>query len=79
MEYQCFDLSPRYKLAHEDDAPVLLETDCLSEASGFIYDRFKELGIECAIWQPRLEIYRGHYKHPVKHSKRGKDGKFVTN
>jgi hypothetical protein len=77
MEYQCFDLDPRYKLAHADDAPVLLETDCLAEACTFVYNRFKETGIECAVWQPRSKGYREVYQHKTYHSKRGPNGRFV--
>lgn len=72
-EYQCFYLDPRYKLAHADDAEVLLETDDLAEACTFIYRKFKEEGKDIAVWQPRTQGYRGHYQQ----LKRDKKGRFI--
>lgn len=76
MEYQCYDLDPNFKLFHGDN-PVLLETDCLAEACTFVYNRYRELNIECVVYQPRTKGYREIYKHQTTHSKRGSDGRFV--
>jgi len=76
-EYQCFDLDPALKLGHGDN-PVLLETDDLAEACGFIYKRHKETGKETAVWQPRQRVYRDHYLITNRHSTRGADGRFIT-
>ena len=76
MEYQCVDLDPAFKLSHGDNKP-LLETDCLAEAGSFVYRRFRELGIECAVFQPRAQGYREIYQHTNRHTKRGADGRFV--
>ena len=76
MEYQCVDLDPNFKLFHGDNKP-LLETNCLAEACGFVYNRFKELGIECAVFQPRTQGYREIYRNTNRHTKRDAAGRFV--
>ena len=72
-EYQCFYLNPDYKLAHDDDAEVLFETDNLAEACTFVYNRFKQEKRDIAVYQPRTEGYRGHYQNKLRDSK----GRFV--
>lgn len=69
MEYQCFYLSPNYKLAHEDDAEVLFETDNLGHACSFVYNKFNEEGKDIAVYQPRLESYREYYRNPARDNK----------
>jgi hypothetical protein len=68
-EYQCFYLNPDYKLAHDDDAEVLFETDNLAEACTFVYNRFKQEKRDIAVYQPRTEGYRGHYQNKLRDSK----------
>ena len=75
-EYVCVDLDPSFKLSHGDNQP-LLETDDLAEACFFVYNRFKELGIECAVYQQRTDGYREIYQHTNRHSKRDASGRFV--
>jgi hypothetical protein len=72
-EYVCVYLNPEYKLGHDDDAEILLATDCLAEASTFIYNNFKQLGRDIAVWQERSQGYRGVYRNKVRDSK----GRFV--
>ncbi len=72
-EYQCFYLNPEYKLAHDDDAEVLFQTDCLAEACTFVYKKFQEEGLDIAVWQPRHETYREIYQKKARDSK----GRFV--
>jgi hypothetical protein len=69
MEYQCFYLNPDYKLAHDDDAEVLFETDSLGEACTFIYNRFNQEKRDIAVYQPRTEGYRGHYQNRLRDAK----------
>jgi hypothetical protein len=73
MEYQCFYLNPEYKLAHDDDAVVLFETDCLGEACTFVHNLFKQEKRDIAVYQPRTENYRSHYQNKLRNSK----GQFV--
>jgi hypothetical protein len=75
-EYICVVLSPDHKLYHLPQTP-LLETDCLAEACGFVYNLFKNEGIECAVFQERIDGYREHYQHKAYHDKRGRNGRFV--
>lgn len=72
MEYQCFYLSPNYKLAHEDDAEVLFESDSLGECCVFIHEKFQVEGKDIAVYQPRLDSYRDHYMNKTRDS----SGKF---
>lgn len=74
MEYQCFHLSPSRKLAHENDAPVLFESDNLSEACTYVYTRWLEEQRDIAVWQPRSQGYREIYRHKARDDK----GRFVT-
>ena len=74
MEYQCFYLNPEYKLAHDDDAEVLFETDCLGEAGSFVYNRFKIEKRDIAVWQPRTQGYREYYQNKRRNAK----GQFVA-
>lgn len=69
MEYQCFYLNPKYKLAHDDDAELLFETDNLGEACTFVYNKFKQEKRDIAVYQPRTEGYRSHYQNKVRDSK----------
>jgi hypothetical protein len=69
MEYQCFYLSPNYKLAHEDDAEVLFESDNLGECGGFIYNKFLAEGKDIAVYQPRTQGYREIYRKPARDEK----------
>lgn len=73
MEYQCFYLNPEYKLAHDDDAQLLFETDNLGEACAFVYNKFNQEKRDIAVYQPRTESYRSHYQNKVRNSK----GQFV--
>ena len=68
-EYQCFYLSPNYKLAHEDDAEVLFESDNLGECSSFVYNLFKKEGKDVAVYQPRISSYREYYSNPARDAK----------
>jgi hypothetical protein len=69
MQYQCFYLSENYKLAHEDGAEVLFETDNLGEACGFIHSKYREEGRDIAVYQPRLQGYRDYYRKPARDAK----------
>ena len=69
MEYQCFYLNPEYKLAHDDDAQVLFETDNLAEACSFVYNLFKQEKRDIAVYQPRSQGYRAHYQNKLRDSK----------
>lgn len=72
-EYQCFYLNPEYRLAHDDDAEILLQTDCLAEACTFVYNKFKAEGRDIAVYQARSHCYREIYQKP----KRDKKGRFL--
>lgn len=74
MEYQCFHLSEKYKLAHEDDAPVLFETDNLAEACTYVYHRWLEEKRDIAVWQAR---HGGAYREIYRHKARDEKGRFV--
>lgn len=69
MEYQCFYLSENYKLAHEDDAEVLFESDNLGECCGFVYNKFKVEGKDIAVYQSRTQGYREIYRKPARDAK----------
>ena len=73
MEYQCVFLSEKYKLGHDDDAEILLETDNLAIACTFIYHHWLENKRDIAIWQPRTQGYRGIYRHKARNEK----GRFI--
>lgn len=68
-EYVCVYLNPEYKLCHDDDAEILLATDNLAEACGFIYNKFKEEKKDIAIYQERTQGYRGCYQNKARDSK----------
>ena len=72
-EYQCFYLNPEFKLAHDDDAPVLFQTDDLAEACVFVYNLFKLEGKDVAVWQPR----HGHYREIYQQKARDSKGRFT--
>ena len=74
MEYQCFFLNPDYRLAHDDDAEVLFESDNLGECCVFVYEHFKKNKQDIAVWQPRTAGYREIYKN----KKRDAMGRFST-
>jgi hypothetical protein len=65
MEYQCFYLSENYKLAHEDDAEVLFESDNLGSCLVFVYNKFRAEGKSIAVYQPRHGSYREWYRAPI--------------
>ena len=69
MEYQCFYLNPDYKLAHDDDAEVLFETDNLAEACTFVARKFIQEKRDIAVYQPRTEGYREHYQNKARDAK----------
>ena len=69
MEYQCFYLNPEYKLAHDDDAEILFESDCLAEAGSFVYNRFKIEKRDIAVYQPRSKGYREIYQNKRRDAK----------
>lgn len=70
MEYQCFYLNPAYKLAHDDDAPVLFESDNLAECCTFVYHKFLAEGKDIAVWQARHGgAYREIYRKPARDAK----------
>ena len=73
MEYQCFYLNPKCKLAHDDDAEVLFETDNLGQACSFVYRDWQANQKDIAVWQERTQGYRDYYRHPARDSK----GRFV--
>ncbi len=69
MEYQCFYLNPEYKLAHDDDAVLLFESDNLAEASSFVYNLFKKEKRDIAVYQPRTKGYREFYQNKIRDAK----------
>jgi hypothetical protein len=69
MEYQCFYLNPKYKLAHDDDAELLFESDNLAEAITFVYNKFKEEKRDIAVYQPRTRGYCEFYQNRLRDSK----------
>jgi hypothetical protein len=73
MEYQCFYLNPEYKLAHDDDAELLFETDNLAEACTFVYNKFNQEKRDIAVYQPRNQGYCQYYQNKLRNSK----GQFV--
>lgn len=77
MKYECFDLDPALKLDHGNNE-LLFATDDLAEACAFVYKRFSDLGVECAVLQPSTGMYREIYRIPSYHSKRDKvTGRFI--
>ena len=66
MEYQCFYLSEDYKLAHEDDAEVLFESNNLALCCTFVYNKFKEEGRDIAVYQAKTAGYREVYQKPAR-------------
>ena len=72
-EYQCFYLNPEYKLAHDDDAVVLFESNNLAECCSFVYNQFKLEQRDIAVYQPRTQGYREYYQNRLRNSK----GQFV--
>ena len=62
MEYQCFYLNPEYQLGHDDDAPVLFESDSLPQAINFVYNDWLANKRDIAVWQPRTRGYREIYR-----------------
>lgn len=73
MEYQCVYLNPEYKLAHDDDAEILFETNDLAEACTFIYEKFTLEKRDIAVYQPRTKGYRDHYQNKRRDAK----GRFI--
>jgi len=69
MEYQCFYLNSDYKLAHDDDAEVLFESDDLGECCTFVLNQFKLNKRDIAVYQPRSQGYRELYKNKARDSK----------
>ena len=68
MEYQCYYLNPEYKLAHDDDAEVLFESNNLGEACTFVYNQFKLEKRDIAVYQPRIGTYRDIYQNKFRDS-----------
>lgn len=66
MEYQCFYLDPTMVLGHDDDAPILFETDNLGEACTFVYKDWNINHIGIAVYQPRSNAYREIYRNPAR-------------
>ncbi len=66
MEYQCFYLSDNYKLAHEDDAEVLFESDNLGDCMTFVCNKFEAEGKDIAVYQPRTDGYRQICRKPAR-------------
>lgn len=69
MEYQCFYLNSKYRLAHDDDAKLLFESNNLAEAATFIYNRFQIEKRDIAVYQPRLKGYREYYRNQLRDEK----------
>lgn len=74
MEYQCFYLNPESKLAHDDDAEVLFESNNLAECCSFVYNKFKTEKRDIAVYQPRSQGYRELYQNKARNAK----GQFAT-
>ena len=72
MEYECYLMDPATKMSHVEGEP-LLKTNCLAEASGFIYKFWLDNKVDVCIYQSRIESYRGYYRAP----KRDKKGRFA--
>ena len=66
MEYQCFYLNPEYKLAHDDDAEVLFESDNLAAACSFVYNDWKLNNRDIGVYQPRSQGYRELYQNSIQ-------------
>ena len=75
-EYECYLLDPNTKLSHIEGEPLLV-TDCLGEACSFVFNLFKNEGIESCVWQERGQSYREYYRKPTYHAKRAKNGQFA--
>jgi hypothetical protein len=69
MEYQCFYLNPAMKLAHDDDAEVLFESNSLGECCNFVYEKFKLEKRNIGVYQPRIQSYRDLYQNRVRNTK----------
>ena len=74
-QYQCFYLNPEHRLAHDDDAEVLFESDCLAECCSFVYRDFLKNKRDIAVYQPRTKDYREIYQNKRRDAK-GKFSKF---
>jgi hypothetical protein len=59
MEYQVFQLDPRYVREHMGE--VLFESDDLHAAISFASDHHDSAKIETCVWQPRTQGYRDLY------------------
>lgn len=77
-EYQCFYLDPRFKLAHDESATPLLETNCLAEACGFVYDLYQREGRAVAVYQPRTQGYREIYRKRPHDGQPRINGRFAS-
>lgn len=73
MEYKCYYLNPEYRLAHDDDAEVLFESDNLAKCCSFVYNDFKKNGKDIAVWQER---HGGAYREIYQNKKRNAKGQF---
>ena len=69
MEFQCFYLNPKFKLAHDDDAKVLFESNDLEEACTFVYTKFLLEKRDIAVYQPRSGNYRELYQNKARDAK----------
>ena len=68
-EYVVVHLSPNYKCAHEDDAPILFESDSLPEAMSYCWKQWDSEKVDIAVYQPRTEGYRQIIRHPARDAK----------
>ena len=66
MEYQCFYLNPEFKLADDDDAEVLFESNNLGECCSFVYKLFQQESKDIAVYQPRSSGYREVYQNKAR-------------
>jgi hypothetical protein len=69
MEYQCFYLNPEFKLAHDDDAVVLFESNSLGECCNFVYNLWKTEQRDIAVYQLASGSYRDIYRNPARDAK----------
>lgn len=74
MEYQVVYLDRDLKLSHDESQVPILETDNLAIACSLCYKKFKEEGLDIAVYQPRTEGYREIYQK----KRRKANGQFST-
>lgn len=74
-QYQCFYLNPDYRLAHNDDAEVLFESDNLGECCSFAHKDWITNKRDIAVYQPSSQGYRQVNQNKRRDAK-GKFSKF---